>query len=242
MSSFNKILLGRNVKYLASQKNIKIGTLEEMVNVSIGYFSRLMNEDSKGNSTLMDTICMTADKLNVSVNTLISVDLTALTSNEIILSKFFDKLSNDTLNNRIIWDSDSKKKLENSDYNPSHPLYACADAYGTEFFYHSLFSANVQILGDVYKTEIGKKTLYLVRIKNLETSYVGYEIYLYSIFENAQRMNEGKTEKVYNAYPESDLYSQVNDLYNSAVESCRHIKLSDDVLASINDYLNEVKF
>ena len=123
MSNFNRALFGRNIKYLAEQKNIKIGALEEEVKVSAGYFSRLANEYGKTSSLIMDVICGVADILKVSVNTLISTDLTGLTPNERFLSTFFDKVEKDSSQEIIHWDCQTKERLCNVDFQANHPLF-----------------------------------------------------------------------------------------------------------------------
>ena len=38
MSNFDKTLLGKNIKFLATQKGIKVGDIENEAGVSTGYF------------------------------------------------------------------------------------------------------------------------------------------------------------------------------------------------------------
>ena len=237
MSSFNRILLGKNIKYLAAQKGIKLGDLESQVEVSTGYFSRLLNEDGKNSSTLMDTICNVAEKLETSVNTLISTDLTALTPNETLLSKFFDKLGKDTAESILIWDLETKNQLDNPSYQANHPLFGNADPFGNsyDFYYRSLFDTDAKIAGDGYRVVVYNKLLYLMKTSNPQNNSTGYEMYFFSNYRG------NSVEKICKAYPESDLFNQIEDLYNAAAESSRHVKLTESVLGTIDGYMSPKK-
>lgn len=234
MSKFSRTLLGKNIKFLATQKGIKLGDLEGQVEVSTGYFSRLLNEDSKNSSTLMDTICKVAEKLGTSVNTLISTDLSALTPNERLLSNFFDKLEKDTSESVLIWDLETKNQLDNPAYQSNHPLFANNDPYGNGFdlYYRSLFDTDATIAGDGYRVIVNNKLLYLIKTSYPQNEHTGFEVYFYSNFRG------NIVEKICKAYPESDLFYQLEDLYNAAAESSRHVKLSESVLGTIDGYMN----
>lgn len=239
MSDFNRALLGKNIKYLAAGKNIKVGDLEKEAGVSTGYFSRLANEEGKGGSTLVDIICKVAEKLDTSVNTLISTDMAALTPNETLLSAFFDKLSKDTAEGTITWDLESEKQLRNPEYQAKHPLFR---NYGSAEFpdmrYYSLFDSDIQIAGDSYRVAVVGRTLYLMETLNPESASVGYELYLLTTWQNGMIYYKDYPEKICKAYPESDLYVQIDDLHNAAAESSRHVKLSDSVIGAINSYIH----
>lgn len=238
MSNFNKVLLGKNIKYLAAQKGIKLGDLEGQVNVSTGYFSRLLNEDGKNSSTIMDTICKVADKLEISVNTLISTDLTALTPNETLLSKFFDKVSESTSKSSLIWELETKTNLSESYISGGNPLFFKHNRSdkNTPYLYTSQFDSDIEPAGDMYRVVVNNKWLYLYKVKKENSEEEGYELYF--IFNNGY---SNYIEKICKAYPDSDLYNQIVDLYNAAAESSRHVKLSDSVLDTINDFMNPNK-
>ena len=237
MSNFDKTLLGKNIKFLATQKGIKVGDIETEAGVSAGYLSRLANEDNKNNFPIMDLIFLISNKLDVSVNTLLSVDLSSLTPNEILLSQFVDKLSKDTQNNKLIWELESKSKLEECKQHGNHPLFFPVNPgdFGTEFYYHSTFDSEAVIAGDCYKVIVGNKWLYLMCVSK-EYDYInGYELY----FISSNYQGYPNIEQICKAYSESDLYNQIVDLRNQAAESSRHVKLSDSVRSSINEYLTE---
>lgn len=230
MSNFNRALFGRNIKYLAEQKNIKIGALEEEVKVSAGYFSRLANEYGKTSSLIMDVICGVADILKVSVNTLISTDLTGLTPNERFLSTFFDKVEKDSSQEIIHWDCQTKERLCNVDFQANHPLFY-KDIY--DYNCVSCSNQNIAISDDCYKTVIMGKGFYLMKIMNSKSNSSGYELYFTSKNENYLIV-----EQVCTVYEKSRLYAQVDDLYTVAADSSSLVKLSSSVKSMIQDYIN----
>ncbi len=237
MSSFNKSLLGKNIKILASKKGIKLGDIENEAGVSAGYLSRLANEDNKNSFPIMDLIFLISKKFDVSVNSLLSVDFSSLTPNEILLSQFFDKLSKDTENNSLVWELESKKKLEDCLQHGGHPLFFADEPRdpNTTFYYHSAFESNTIIIGDSYKVGISNKWLYMMNVQKNGGFENGFELYFVYINYNGY----SQIEPICMAYPNSELFNQLNDLCNAAAESSRHVKLSDSVRNSINQYLNE---
>lgn len=232
MSNFNRVLFGRNIKYLAEQKNIKIGALEKGAGVSAGYFSRLANEDGRvsGTSSIIDAVCISAKLLKVSVNTLISTDLTALTPNEKFLSTFFEKVEKDSLQEVIHWECQTKERLNDVAFQNSHPLF-CKDIY--DYNCVSCLNQNVAISDDCYKTFIMGKGFYLMKIMNSKSNFGGYELYFTSKNENSLAV-----EQVCAVDKKSRLYAQVDDLYAVAAEASRLVKLSSFVKSTIQDYIN----
>ena len=237
MSTFDKTLLGKNIKFLATQKGIKVGDIETEAGVSTGYLSRLANEDNKNNFPIMDLIFLISNKLDVSVNTLLSVDLSNLTPNEILLSQFFDKLSKDTQDNKLVWELESKSKLEECKQNGGHPLFFAYEPRNanTEYFYHSAYDSNAVIAGDCYKVIVGNKWLYFMCVNKPDDILDGYELY----FISANYHGYTNIEQICRAYSDSALYNQIIDLRNQATESSRHVKLTDSVRDTINNYLSQ---
>ena len=235
MSNFSKILLGKNIRLIANQKGMKVGDIENEAGVSAGYVSRLANEDNKNNFPIVDLIFFISKKFGVSVNTLMSVDFSSLTPNEILLSQFFDKLSSDTENNSLVWELESQTKLDNCKQNGGHPLFFATEPNdpNSDYFYHSAFDSNVIVCGDCYKVVIGNKWLYMMSVQKESDFDTSIELYFVSV--NYNRYTQ--TEPICRVCQESALYPQINDLRNAAAESSRHVKLSDSVRSTITEYL-----
>ncbi len=108
MSSINRELLGRNIKYLADRKNIKIGEVETQAGVSVGYLSRIVKDNSGSNLPLLDVIMAFSEKLGVSMDSLLTVDFSKLSANEEYLSNFCYAILAKTKSRKIQWSMDKK--------------------------------------------------------------------------------------------------------------------------------------
>lgn len=242
MQNIDKTLLARNIKYLAEQKGIKIGALEDKIGVSTGYFSRLANEESKSGSSQLDIIFSAANVLKISINMLISTDLTSFTPNEKLLSDFFDVIQKNTTEEDLVWELESKKMFDDDEYMFNHPLF-CRDDYDN-FYYKSRFDKDASLSGDCFKCSINEKTLYLMSVFCKELNSNGFELYFVSRFSISQGLKKTlkqsiSVEKICKAYPKSNLYNLINALYNDAAESSRHLKLSESVLSTIQGYIKQ---
>ena len=68
MNNVNELVC-LNIRYLARKKGLKIGQLESMLNVRVGYFSRKVRSDSSVN---FETVYKAAQILDVSIDELCS--------------------------------------------------------------------------------------------------------------------------------------------------------------------------
>ena len=227
-----KLLLGKNIKFLANKMGKKLGELEAEVNVSTGYFSRLSSDEGKG-STIVDVLLSVADKLNTSIASLICADLSELTPNAMLLVRFFDKLNSETLEDKIVWNLEKKSWFDESFNCVDHPLFTPLNPYAidSDFRYESKFDLETFIAGDCYNTELGYKKLYLMNVCTSNTSLVGYELYFVD-------QRDCEIEPICRAYPGDSLYKFIDELYKNASVSSRHLKLSKSVLATIEDYID----
>ena len=210
----------------------KLGELEAEVNVSTGYFSRLSSDEGKG-LTIIDVLLSVADKLNTSIASLICTDLSELSPNAMLLVQFFDKLSSETLEDKIVWNLENKSSFDELFNRGEHPLFDPLNPYAfdSNFRYSSKFDFETFIAGDCYNMELGYKKLYLMNVCSSDTSLVGYELYFVD-------QRDCEIEPICRAYPGDSLYKFIDELYKNAAESSRHLKLSKSVLATIKDYID----
>jgi len=114
---FNKELFQNNVKFLANYKGIRIGSLENSLGVCTGYFARLKSNSATPSISL---IAKLADLLEVSIDTLISQDLSSLQQDKLNLYTLLQKMINKTIQSEIHWKRESKfeykEVLLESDY------------------------------------------------------------------------------------------------------------------------------
>ena len=230
---FNKSLFAKNIKYLASKNDIKIGDLEKSIGVSAGYFSRLANEEPKTSNTILDIIYNLSVRFDTSIDSLLSMDLSSLTDSERLLNSFFENLIMQTQSGTLIWSGESVEQLNDSINTSRHPLYILRNSTMDEgyYTYNSMFDASIDVSDTGYNVDIGGKQLYLMSVKNLSTNESGYEMYILFCDEDS------RVEKVCNAYPSSIMFTILDKLYKSAMESSNHVKLSPAVEKVIINYL-----
>mgnify|MGYP002857234277 CR=1 FL=1 len=131
--NFNKRLFIANVKELAKQKKIKFGDIESASGTSIGYISKLDKPDNP-NDPSAEFIATASKMLDVTTDDLMNKDFRqpapALSDNERYISKFLDRLINETLSEGLTWDVQTEKYLKGLDclntgidYYVEHPLF-----------------------------------------------------------------------------------------------------------------------
>ena len=89
--NFNKKLCFSNIRELLKNSDVKIGQIEREAGLKVGYVARLEKDDNTAEPSM--EFIMTASKmLKISIDTLVSIDLTDLTPSEKYLIDFFGKL------------------------------------------------------------------------------------------------------------------------------------------------------
>ena len=86
--SFDKNLMLANIYYLIKEQGRKIGEVENDAGMSSGYLSRVSKDQFTKPG--IDFIFNVANILKVSIDTLVGVDLTALTPTEEYLLRFME--------------------------------------------------------------------------------------------------------------------------------------------------------
>ena len=130
-NEFNKKQMFENISYALKLFGKRIGELESETGVSTGYISRTSKDD--GAKPGIDFIVKAADALNMSVDTLLNVNLSGLTETERYVINFLDKLNTDTNKGKLEWIARSEhdyNKLE-ADINGcvDHPLFSFESFY-----------------------------------------------------------------------------------------------------------------
>ncbi len=124
--TFDKQTCLGNIRHLAKEKGINIGELETGAGVSPGYLSRIGKEDNKSSPSIEVLVSM-AEKLGISLDTLISVNITDLSPTDKYIVSFLEKLKRDTHSGTLEWNRESADYLNRmeSDCNGyvEHPLF-----------------------------------------------------------------------------------------------------------------------
>ncbi|MBQ9697951.1 MAG: helix-turn-helix transcriptional regulator [Acidaminococcaceae bacterium] len=198
MKEFAKDKLFSNLYHLIKQSGKKIGELEVDVGVSPGYISR-MNKDANGKPGI-DFIIKAADQFNVSIDTLLGVDLTQLSRTERYAFEFIEKLVQETEAENLRWEKETASELNNlNSYawnNIDYPLFSYETFYeegeadypdqvSRVVFNSASFGFHTAINSDCYNLQMQyDTTLYLMNLvksvhKTNDTNAYAKEIWLY---------------------------------------------------------------
>ena len=178
MKEFVKERLFSNLSHLIKLQGKKIGELESDAGVSAGYISRMNKEvNSKPG---IDFIVKAADQLNVSIDTLLGVDLTKLSRTEKYTFDFIEKLIRETEAESLRWEKEAASELNSIDSNGwsnmDYPLFSYETFYEetesdypeqvSRFVFNSAsYGFHTAINGDCYNLQMQyDTTLYLMNI------------------------------------------------------------------------------
>lgn len=103
-ADFNNGILMKNLAFLLKKYNLKMGDLEKILGISAGYISRTAKENSAKKLSI-DVVWKIAELFEISVDKLISDDISELSGNIGMLVDFMDKLHHQTECVDIEWDS-----------------------------------------------------------------------------------------------------------------------------------------
>lgn len=234
---FDKAKFIKNVKYICRMKNLKIGELESSVGVSPGYISRL---DKENNSSIpgVDTICSFAEKLNISIDRILSADISELSETINYILSFLSKLTNDTYENKIKWSKLGKEKLLNGNIlNPLMRADVNANGfdYQVSYIYNSKFTkGDCELLDDFYCTKIGQNTKILlshVALNNNEFPATRYELY---IFDIDMTLNICASTIDFNEL----IHNSLEELHQTIFKKLKEPCIDGNVKAKIDLYMN----
>ena len=245
----NKKLLFENITFLLREKGMKIGELEKEAGVSPGYISRSKDGTSKPG---IEFIMKVAEVLDVSVDTLLNVNLNSLTPTEWYLITFIEKLKEDTVEDKLDWrrnSADSYNRLE-ADINGfvDHPLFSFEDFYEAGpaeypervqrvvFVSHS-FDCHTYINNDCFS----------LRMKN------GAILFLMNISKSAYKITDPDAfaKEIWMCRPGggasylcsnrdiSPLAVLVDDLYTVVKEFSKHPKINKDLKYIIDAFMKD---
>lgn len=245
---FNKKLMLDNISFLLKEFGKKIGELEAEAGVSPGYISRATKEG--GTKPGIDFIINVAEALNTSIDTLIGVDLSALTPTERYLISFMEKLKRDTIEDKLDWVRDSADSLNRMDTDcngyVAHPLFSLETFYEKSeceypeevtrvVFTSNAFDVHTSIADDCFTLRLKNGAfLYLMNFcKSVyhasDTDAFGIEIWMYKSDVGAQFMCGNRDN--------SPLAALVDDLYATVKESSKHPKIKKGLQSAIDAFM-----
>ena len=250
--NFNKSLCFSNIRELLRQNpDVKIGQIEKDAGIRLGYMSRLEKEGNKSEPS-MEFIVTAAKLLKVSLDTLVSVNLTGLTPTEQYIVNFFDKLKADTIADKLDWNIESADYLNRleTDMNGyvDHPLF------NLETFYEEGECEYPDEVTRVVFTSrsFGPKTFicgncYNLRMKN------GTTLYLMDIEKSVHKLNDAGAyaKEIWTYTPqvgcqflvcskdETPIAPLVDTLFSIVKERMQHPKLNKAVMYAIDSFMRD---
>lgn len=121
-----RVIWAENITYLAKEKGIKLMDLAKDVDVTVSFFSRARKGDSRADAVVLSNI---AERLGVSLDLLMKVDLSAMGESEKLIAKSLNKMLQDTVSEKIRWERfrQHDSKALGSDGNPRFPFMVVTD-------------------------------------------------------------------------------------------------------------------
>ena len=250
--NFNKSICFSNIRELLKDNpDVKIGQIEKEAGIRLGYMSRLEKGDNTAEPSV-EFIVTAAKLLNVSVDTLITMDLANLTPTEKYLVSFIEKLKSDTIQDKINWSVETPFELSRCgvDCNGEcdHPLFSVETFYReseceypdevTETVYVSkTFGPNTSINGDCYNLRLKNGSIFYLMdlVKDVhrvgdKSAYVK-EAIMYVPYKKTQVLATTKDE-----YPIGQL---LEELFLTVKERMKHPQVSNDVMTAIDAFMKD---
>ena len=247
---FDKTILFDNINYLIKKKDIKIGELEEYAGVSPGYISRASKEG--GSKPGIDFIMKAARKLDVTLDTLLYVNLNTLSANENYLIKFLQKLVSDTVHDRLNWKREKAEQLNRMETdmngNVDHPLFSFetfSEVGESEYpeevsrvvFTSQTFDVHTAIYKDCFFLRLKNNTyLYIMNlcksVRRIDdpNAYVT-EVWMHAPNSIPQYICRNRDSATYGAL--------VDSLYYAIEESAKHPKIEGGIQEAIDAYMKD---
>lgn len=250
-SEFNKNILFENISFLLKERGMKIGELENEAGVSPGYISRASKE---GNTKPgIDFIMKAAEALNVSIDSLVKLDLSRLTPTEKYLIPFLEKLINDTQNDKLFWQRELPEYLNgnmphDSKGNTQHPLFKYKSFYEeNEEGYDALtarvvftshqFGVHTTVDGNCYNLRMKNGVmLYVMKIHN---DYSGWDDPDGHAIEIWVCPGTGANQFLCGNKATSKLSVLIDQLYSLITECMNHPKVREGVKFAIDAFMED---
>ena len=245
---YNKKLFIDNVYYLSKFRSLKIRDLETACGVSAGYFARL-RQGTKNIAPGGDVLLAVAEKLSVSVDSLLTFEFSRATASELEILHYLDKLIHETESRCLSWQEDPGGYLDSLPVSPDgttpHPLFSVLRPEGAApvIYYHTMFHpalyglVPVKTLGCIFP---GHKTLYLVQVWNTgdDPASPGDWTELELVMTGP-----GIADPIPLAHTSHErsscLDAAMKRLFNAAADAAVQPLLSQEARQIIRDYLNE---
>lgn len=250
--NFNKSVCFSNIRELLKDNpDVKIGQIEKDAGIRLGYMSRLEKDDNTAEPSV-EFIVTAAKLLNVSVDTLITMDLANLTPTEKYLVNFVEKLKTDTMADKLNWNVISKNEMDRYETdingNSLHPLLTMEtiyvpsggdypEQYDTNMYVSKTFDLETDIYGDCYDLRMknGSK-LYLMNVAKTKKRTSDVQE---SVIEAVMYVPGGKRQVLATTKDEYPIGELLKNLYKVVKEHMKHPQVNKDAMYAINAFMND---
>ena len=239
--SFKKSLFLKNIKALMAKTGVKIGQIEHEAQVSPGYLSRIGKEGSTSDPSL-EFVITAADLLDVSVDYLLNGDAEAMTETDNYLAKFFTKVLNDTVSDKILWDREENDENRVISYEFPEDVKGLGILFNTKqeedgvrVYYESSYGSRVHLSRDNDSFSVSipdtEGKLYVTACIYPGTDEIFYEVYM------VIKDNKNPLCSTYSARKE--IKDIVKKIYEEIIKSSNRVHFSESVLGIMQSYLGK---
>ena len=251
--NFNKTRFFKNLRtLLKNNSDVKVGQIERDANVRLGYTARLEKEDNTAEPSV-EFVVTAAKLLGIGVDTILKLDISEITSTELYLVKFFDKLKSDTIEDKLDWNRETKHVLDNIETDIDgfiyHPLFT------KETFYEYYEEIECEFPQEVTRVVFSSKSFgprtclagdcFNLRMKN------GITLYLMDIQESVHNVDDpmAYAKEAWFSVPNKEcsflatthdktpIAPLLESLYSIVKDSMKHPRINKDVRSAIDAFL-----
>ena len=245
MNSNNYVM--NNIIFILSRAGEKLKDLEEKIGVPSGYLTEKCEQSNSEYDT--NVIVALARELHVSVDTLLSVNMSSLPLNTQKMVMFLDRLNRDTKNGDLCWERESAIALRESTAGYDHPLFE--ERYFNELdaksgssmdqktvFPSFAYDVYTTIWGDCYHLELRNgATLHIMNISGrdpLKGDTTGYAKEIWICTQDGQKIFYCSNQDDISA-----IANLVDTLYSEVRSYVMHANVRWDIQAVFDTYMRE---
>ena len=247
---FNKQIMLNNISFLLNKFDKRIGELETEAGVSAGYISRITKEEKMKPG--IEFILKVAESLDISIDTLLNIELSELTPTERYLVSFLEKLNKDTLDDKLDWDIESVDDLERlePDINGivGHRMMSYETFYEKSMseypeevsrvvFRSKSFGCRTAIVGDSFNLRLKNESyLYIMNISESvhninDPEAFAKEIWMYTSEKGASYLCGNKSTSI--------LAELVENLYSTLSERMKYPRIKNELKYIIDSFMDD---
>ena len=234
--TFNSQIFSKNLDLLLKREGMKISDLEAILNVSSGYISRAVGQDSKKRVSI-DIVWEMADLFQINLDNLLNRDISTPSKDVKHVVGFIGKLIEDTEECKVHWEK--IKTTPNEDLE----MFFVGDSNGKVFLPNAFPSENCG-LRSAYKVTLNVGVLFFFQ----EDSFVEeneYSMYLFDeqLYSESQGRADPLVQIIITSQDSSGvLEAECKKLLNSIKTHEKDFVVSVEAKRLINKYLTGVAY